>query len=139
MTRLLKEANGMDTVITVEKDLQLYEDDRIALLSSSYENGASDYRIVDSYDPKTGEVTLKLPLMYYHWGKLESTAKDYNGVDMRTEVLILSRNVMIAGQDIESWGGQIVTSDSIEATSSGEIIFRKGQTVLHNVEIYNCS
>jgi len=33
---------------------------------------------------------------------------------MRGEVLLLNRNIKIAGQDIESWGAQFVTSDTIE-------------------------
>jgi len=49
--------------------------------------------------------------------------------------MLLSRNVIIAGQDIESWGAQIVTSDTIEA----DLTIRQGQTILDNVEIYNCS
>lgn len=42
--------------------------------------------------------------MFYHWGAEKSTGEDYSGVDMRGEVLILSRNIKVVGQDIESWG-----------------------------------
>jgi hypothetical protein len=34
-----------------------------------------------------------------------SIEADFNGVDMRGEVLLLTRNIVIAGEDIESWGG----------------------------------
>jgi hypothetical protein len=54
---------------------------------------------------------------------------------MRGEVVLLSRNVRVVGNDSDSWGGQIVVSDNIE--DSG--VKRSGQLVLDHVEIYNCS
>jgi len=42
---------------------------------------------------------------------------------MRGEVLLLTRNVKIYAEDIESWGGQIVTSDTMEIYGD-EIIMR---------------
>jgi hypothetical protein len=57
---------------------------------------------------------------------------------MRGEVILLSRSIIIAGEDIESWGGQIVTSDTQEVYD-GTITFRSGQTFMDHVEIYNCS
>ena len=57
---------------------------------------------------------------------------------MRGEVALLSRPVVIRGEDIESWGCQIVTSDTIEVYPTN-IYFRHGSTIMENVEIYNCS
>jgi len=54
---------------------------------------------------------------------------------MRGEVLLLSRNIKIDAEDIESWGGQFVTSDTVEPDGT----FRYGHTTLDNVEIFNCS
>ena len=54
---------------------------------------------------------------------------------MRGEVLLLSRNIKIIGNDSDNWGGQIVTSDFIE----GDGTMRNGSTVFDSVEIYNCS
>jgi len=54
---------------------------------------------------------------------------------MRGEVLLLTRNVKIVGNDSDSWGGQIVVSDNIESTGA----IRSGQITFNNVEIYNCS
>jgi len=42
---------------------------------------------------------------------------------MRGEVALLTRNIVIDAEDIESWGGQIVTSDTQEMYDS-EIIDR---------------
>ena len=54
---------------------------------------------------------------------------------MRGEVMLLTRNLRIVGNDTDAWGCQVVTSDFIEG--NGEL--RKGKTVLDHVEIYNCS
>jgi hypothetical protein len=88
-----------------------------------------------SYTSATGVAVFATPLNHYHWGQSTSTASSYNGVDIRGEVLLLSRNIKIAGEDIEAWGGQIVTSDTIE----GDLTMRFGQLFMDNVEIYNCS
>lgn len=48
---------------------------------------------------------MESSLQYYHWGAAESTSAKYNGVDIRGEVMLLSRNIRIVGEDIESWGG----------------------------------
>jgi len=45
---------------------------------------------------------------------------------MRGEVLLLSRNIKVVGEDIESWGAQVVTSDTIEFDSEGEMKTRSG-------------
>jgi hypothetical protein len=59
---------------------------------------------------------------------------------MRGEVLLLTRNIVIRGQDIESWGGQIVTSDTVEFDATdGTMKARSGSTIMENVEVYNCS
>lgn len=53
-------------------------------------------------------------LKYYHWGAPDSTASLYNGVDIRGEVMLLTRNILIQGEDVDSWGCNIVTSDIVE-------------------------
>lgn len=58
---------------------------------------------------------------------------------MRGEVLLLSRNIKVVGEDIESWGAQVVTSDTIEFDSEGEMKTRSGQAIMDNVEFFNCS
>jgi polygalacturonase len=75
---------------------------------------ASDDVFIKSYSNETGVVVLNSTLNFYHWGASESTSAAYNGVDMRGEVLLLTRNIIIEGEDIESWGCNIVTSDIVE-------------------------
>jgi len=74
-------------------------------------------------------------LTTYHFGAPVSTGDKYNGVDVRAEVALLNRNIRIVGEDIESWGAQIVTSDTIES----DLTVRQGQMFMDNVELYNAS
>lgn len=124
-----------DTVIYVEAGLSWIAGDRIGLAPTRIQWYEGDYAIIVSYDNSTGKITLDRKLNYKHWGAAVSTGGDYSGVDMRGEVLLLSRNVKIVGDDIEAWGCQVLTGDFIEG--NGE--FRHGHTIIDSVEIYNCS
>lgn len=112
MTRLVEPALKGSTEFTVEKGLDLVAGDRLGLLPTSYDPHTIDDVIVKSYDKDSGKVTIEKELSYYHWGKETSTAEDYDGLDMRGEVLLLTRNVKIDAEDVDKWGGQIVTSDT---------------------------
>jgi len=90
---------------------------------------------IESYDSGTGLTTFTEGLNFYHWGQVSSTASNYNGVDMRGEVVLLTRNVKVVGEDIDTWGGQIVVLDVFEDTGD----FRTGQLLMDSVEIHNCS
>jgi hypothetical protein len=96
-----------------------------------------DYAVVSAYNSATGQVTLDRALSAYHYGASTSSASTYGGViDIRAEVVMLSRNIKISGEDVEAWGCQFVTSDYQDLSS---ITFYSGSTILDNVEIYNCS
>jgi len=58
---------------------------------------------------------------------------------MRGEVILLSRNVIIQGTDVESWGGQIVTSDTAEVSADGTVKERIGHLYMDWVELHNMS
>jgi hypothetical protein len=83
---------------------------------------AGEDNFITAYDRETGIATLKNPLEWHHWGQADSTAADFNGQDMRGEVVLLSRNVQIKGENIEAWGGRILTGDAM-SFSEGEIVF----------------
>lgn len=104
MTRLFAPANKGDTSITIGKDLDLVAGDQLGLASSSYEPNAGDIVTIGAYTKATGLATLKAPLKFYHWGAAESTAKEYSGVDMRTEAVLLTRNIVVRGNNQDNWG-----------------------------------
>ena len=136
VTRLHAEAKKGDNSFKVDAGLDLVAGDRVGLAPTSFHFDGYDSVFVSEYDSATGVVKINSTLNHYHWGAESSTASRYNGVDIRGEVMILTRNVRIAGESSsDGWGGQIVTSDTID----GDLTVRNGQTVMHNVEIYNCS
>lgn len=135
MSRLTKEALKGAKSIFVEPGLDWVYGDRIAMMPTSYDMLAVDEFTINTYDNVTGEITFNTTLSYYHWGQATTTADLYHGVDTRGEVLLLTRNVKIRGQDVESWGGQILTGFMMEE----DLTMRFGETHLDNVEVYNCS
>ena len=54
---------------------------------------------------------------------------------MRGEVIMLTRNVKIIGQDVDTWGGQVVVTDIMDVSGTEY----NGQLIIDNVEVYNCS
>lgn len=134
-TRLLKTGNPKDLTIQVEAGLSWKENDTVALPSTNIRWSEIDFAVIKSYDNATGVITLDRPLSNYHWGSSESTAAQYSGIDMRGEVMLLTRNIKVKGNDTDDWGCQIVTSDFEEGNKE----VRAGETYFDNVEIHNCS
>jgi hypothetical protein len=132
MTRLTAPAEIGATTITVEtKNVDLVAGDRIAIAPTGVKYDTDDTRNVVSYDKNTGTIELDKALEWYHFGAAKSTADKYNGVDIRGEVLSLSRNIKIIGTEIDDWGAQILTADIMEIDGT----FREGRTYLDSIEI----
>lgn len=138
MTRLLAPAAIGATTITVAPALTWAVGDKIFLAATSYKRDSGDYAEITAYDTTTGVITLKAALTKYHYGAATSTATDYNNIlDIRGEVVLLTRNVRIVGDNTDlngDWGGHMVTSDVIEADGT----FRTGEAILSGVEFQNC-
>jgi len=132
-TRLTSPVYKGNTKIYVEAGLDWIEGDQIYLAPTAMQHDHSDYSTIVSY--LNGLITLDSPLEHYHWGDAYSTAGDYNGVDMRGEVILLSRNIKIQGEDTDGWGGQVLATDLFESNGT----WRKGQIIFDNVQVYNCS
>jgi hypothetical protein len=95
LTRLTQTANPGDLQIIVATGLDWVAGDKIGIASSSMQYNHSDYGIIVSYSNTTGIAVLDRALSYYHWGQATSTGPSYSGVDMRTEAVLLTRNVKI--------------------------------------------
>jgi len=102
---------------------------------------ASDDVIVETYDTETGVVTVHKnhTLKFYHWGAAKSPGDKYGGADMRGEVIMLTRNIQIIGEDVDGWGAHIVTSDTAEISDDGTVKERIGNLYLDWVEMHNLS
>lgn len=99
----------------MEPNLDLVNGDKIGLAATSYNHNTNDLNFVENYDTTTGVITLKTKLNFYHFGAAESTAAAYSGIDMRGEVLSLSRNLKIQGGEETYWGCQILSADIMRA------------------------
>lgn len=130
----MEEAEASSTKIVLEPGLDLVEGDQLGILPTGFNYLESDEVKVVSYDSETGVVSMNRELNYYHFGQNYST-EDMYGIDMRAEVLLLTSNVRIVGEDVSAWGGTIVTADTIDS----DLSIRNGIMILDNVEVYNCS
>jgi len=87
--------------------------DKIYMGPTGHGYSESDYSEIKAYDGATGKLTLKAKLKYYHFGAAASTETKYkpeygNKLDIRTDVIYLSRSVMVQGdvtEDDKDWGG----------------------------------
>jgi uncharacterized protein YerC len=91
-----------------------------------------EYKEIEEYISATGKLTLTEPFDFYHYGDDASIADDFSGLDMRGEVILLTRNIRVVGEESNDWGCTIVTADRVEADRS----VRTGTMILDNVEVY---
>lgn len=81
---------------------------------------------------------LTKALTYYHFGAAATTGTNYQGLDMRGEVVLLTRNIKIVGDNTKhDWAGTFFTSDITLMDAAGTEVKFSGLTILHNVEFYN--
>jgi len=74
-------------------------------------------------------------MQFYHYGEEYTTEYRYDGVDIRAEVIVLSRNVRVVGSDEEAWGATMLASDGLQTNG----LALNSQIILDNVEMFNCS
>ena len=100
---------------------------------------------IKNYTADNGHVFIEEKLEKYHFGQFESTGEQYRGVDMRGEVMMLSRNIKItADYGTESmtkahpdpWPCRVLVADFFEPA---DFTYRKGTIDWDYVGIYNCS
>lgn len=135
MSRLKETVFRGDNTAKVSAGLDWITGDQVALLPTATQHTHTEYMTIESYEKSTGVLVFTEKAYNYHWGAKTSTVEDYNGVDMRGEVIMVSRNVRIVGNNTDAWGGQILVSDNIEIDGT----VRTGQLIMDAVEVYNCS
>ena len=102
---------------------------------------ASETLVIKSYDSVSGVVEVEDPVRHYHHGASRSTAKDFGGLDMRSDLLLLSRDITIEADTTinrslnELWGCRILVTDFYEVDGG----YKKGSLNMENVAVHNCS
>lgn len=109
-TQLGATAAAGDTQITLTETVDWSVGDELALVSTSLDPSDVDRRTITSVDGTT--VELDEPLEHTHYGELQTFGPDDEyEVDERGEVLNLSRNVVVQGDeasDDDNFGGHIM-------------------------------
>lgn len=95
MSRLRAEAQKGALSLSVEAGLDWVAGDQIGLAPTATQWQHYEKATIASYNGITGALTLTAPLKYYHFGTATTTATNYQGLDMRGEVILLTRNIVI--------------------------------------------
>jgi hypothetical protein len=100
--------------------------DRIVVASTDFDPHQAEERTIKGVSGDT--VTLDRPLEHSHRGSVQTIAG--RPVDERAEVALLSRNVVVSGEESTSaggFGGQIMVMDGGQARIEGAELTRMGQ------------
>jgi len=135
-SRLRRSIYKDDNQFLVEPGLDWEAGDELFFAPTNHQWEHGEYRTITAVDDITGIVTVDSPFEWYHFGQEESTGAEFNGLDMRGEVRLLTRNVKIVGAATnDKWGGNILTMDRMEFDGT----FRIATTQFDNVEVSGCS
>ncbi len=119
-------AAGADT-IGLDREMDWRPGDRIVITSTDFDYEQAEERTVVAVEGTT--LTLDTPLEVEHWGELQSYAGQT--IDERAEVGLLSRNIVIRGDDVsddDGFGGHIIVLEAGSAHVSGVELTRMGQS-----------
>ena len=121
-TKLAQSAPAGATQISVLDARDWRVGDRIVLASTDYNPRQAEVRTIQAISGST--LTLDAPLKYPHFGEITY------GVDQRGEVGLLSRNILIRGDDSSSssgFGGHIMAMMGSSMRVSGVELYHMGQ------------
>ncbi len=121
-TKLSQSAAAGSRQITVLEARDWRVGDRIVLASTDFNPGQAEVRTITAVSGNT--LTLDQPLKYPHFGEITF------GVDQRGEVGLLSRNILIQGDESSEqtgFGGHIMAMAGSAMRISGVELYRMGQ------------
>lgn len=128
-----------DNTITLNENTKWEIGDRIVMASSDFDMEQAEEFTILNIETINGvsRITLDAPLKYQHWGETEThnnglTGADYQEwtLDMRTEVSLLSRNVVIQGDEDskeDHFGGVTMVMHDAEQHIDGAEFRNMGQ------------
>ena len=129
------------SLFNVETDLDWQVGEQLVFAPTNMRTLDTDICTIKSYDDTTGQGECEENFEGFHYGAEVSTLSDWT-VDMRGEVALLNRNIMITASqgDINSllgepWGCRILISDFFDTG----LTLRTGELEMHNVSVYKCS
>ena len=87
-------------------------------------------------------INLNEALTFDHYGAASVDADVSGTIDIRAEVVHLSRNIKVVGTNTDGWGAHVVTAhnqDSQFLNGKLNTVTRKGWAIIDHVEFFNCS
>ena len=140
-TRLAAKANVGDTTITlVDTPNDWKVGDQLGIAPSGRDYTQRDAVTVQSISGNV--VTLQAPISFEHYGAANHDDSVSGGIDIRAEVVHLTRNIKVIGTNEDRWGAHVVTAHNKDAQFlNGEIrtVTRRGFAIIDHVEFMNCS
>lgn len=95
-SRLREAVDPTKNTALVAPGLDWKEGDELYFAPTTMQEEQSDYLTIVSYDTATGTLELDDFFSHYHWGQDNApTPEEFGGIDMRGEVILLSRNIKI--------------------------------------------
>lgn len=109
-TQLNATAQAGDRTLTLKEPVDWDVGDEIVVVSSSYDPGLAERRTITAVDGNT--VTLNDSLEFQHYGEMQYFGEnDQYSLDERAEVMHLSRNVVVQGDEgsgTDRFGGHVM-------------------------------
>ena len=124
-TRLAATAQAGATQLELERAVDWRPGDRVVVASTSFDPAEGEDAVVAEVNGTT--VTLSSPLRYAHWGTVQTIAG--GTVDERAEVGLLSRNIIVRGDErseATGFGGHIMMMGGVSRIEGVELV-RVGQ------------
>lgn len=140
-TRLATTASaGAKTITLADTPTDWAVGDEIGIAPNGRDYTHRDFGVIKAISGKT--IELESALVYEHYGAASVDATISGGIDIRAEVLHLTRNIKVAGTNEDGWGAHVVSAHNKDSGFiSGQLITieRKGYMILDHVEFVNCS
>ena len=113
-------------IITVDECLDWQIGDSILISPSEFDPKEWEERIIDKI-LQNCTISLSYPLNYNHFGgKSSYFAYNYQNLDMRTRVSLISRNIRISAEDsLENWGCRIIVfKNQLNSVDQNKIVLQ---------------
>jgi cell migration-inducing and hyaluronan-binding protein len=124
-TRLASTADAGATSLQLERSHDWRIGDRIVIASTDFDPNHAEERLVTGGSGT--HLLLDAPLVHRHWGVTQQVAG--TSVDERAEVGLLTRNIVIRGDDesASGFGGHVISLAGATMRVEGAELYRMGQ------------
>jgi parallel beta-helix repeat protein len=140
-TRLANTANaGQRWILLADEPTDWAVGDELGITPSGRDYTQRDFAIIQGIDGKN--ITLTQSLAYTHYGSVSASDSDTSNIDIRAEVVHLTRNIKVQGTNEDKWGAHVVTAHNRDSGFlNGQLVSveRKGDAIIDHVEFVNCS